>query len=308
MAWRELPDPVPGVGEILVETAAAGVNYIDTYQRSGLYQVKMPYVPGLEGAGTVVAVGAGVDLFAVGDTVAWASCPGSYATSVVLPADRAVRVPDGIDLDIAAAVPLQGMTAHYLAIDTYPLGPGSRCLVHAGAGGVGLLLVQIAKRLGAEVFTTVGAPEKAELARAAGADHVILYRDVDFAQAITEIAGPRPLDVVYDGVGKSVFDASLTLLRRRGMMVTFGNASGPVDPISPLVLSSNGSLFLTRPTLFDYIAERSELERRAADLFAWIAAGELDVRIGARYPLSDAAEAHRALEGRRTTGKVLLVP
>ena len=308
MEWREVPDPEPGAGQILVETAAAGVNFIDTYQRSGLYQVALPYVPGLEGAGTVVATGSGVDGLVAGDRVAWASCPGSYATAVVAPADRVVRVPDGVELDVAAAVPLQGMTAHYLATDTYPLTSGSRCLVHAGAGGVGLLLIQIAKRLGAEVFTTVGSPEKADLASAAGADHVILYRDVDFAEAVTEIAGPRPLDVVYDGVGKSVFDASLTLLRPRGMVATFGNASGPVDPISPLTLSANGSLFLTRPTLFDYIAERSELERRADELFAWIAAGELDVRIGARFALSEAAEAHRALEGRATTGKVLLVP
>ena len=308
MEWREVPDPEPGAGQILVETAAAGVNFIDTYQRSGLYQVALPYVPGLEGAGTVVATGSGVDGLVAGDRVAWASCPGSYATAVVAPADRVVRVPDGVELDVAAAVPLQGMTAHYLATDTYPLTSGSRCLVHAGAGGVGLLLIQIAKRLGAEVFTTVGSPEKADLASAAGADHVILYRDVDFAEAVTEIAGPRPLDVVYDGVGKSVFDTSLTLLRPRGMMATFGNASGPVDPVSPLTLSGNGSLFLTRPTLFDYIAERSELERRADELFAWIAAGELDVRIGARFALSEAAEAHRALEGRATTGKVLLVP
>lgn len=308
LTWRELPDPEPSAGQVVVELAAAGVNFIDTYQRSGLYQVPLPYVPGLEGAGTVAAVGPDVDGVSVGDRVAWPSSPGSYATRVALFADRVVAVPDGVDTQIAAAVQLQGMTAHYLTHDTYRLTAGSRCLVHAGAGGVGLLLIQIAKRLGAEVFTTVGSPEKAELARAAGADHVILYRDVDFAEAVTEIGGPRPLDVVYDGVGKSVFDASLSLLRRRGTMATFGNASGPVEPVSPLVLSSNGSLFLTRPTLFDHIVERSELERRAADVFGWIAAGELDVRIGARFDLADAADAHTALEGRHTTGKVLLVP
>lgn len=308
MQWRELPDPSAGDGEVVVEVAAAGLNFIDTYQRSGLYDMSMPFVPGLEGAGTVVDVGDGVTSIAVGDHVAWATGTGSYATQVVVPADRVVPVPSDVDLETAAAVPLQGMTAHYLVTDTFPLADGNRCLVHAGAGGVGLLLIQMAKRIGAEVFTTVGTSEKADLAAAAGADHTILYRDVDFADAITTIAGPRPLDVVYDGVGKSVFDVSLTLLRKRGMMVTFGNASGPVDPVSPLTLSANGSLFLTRPTLFDYIAERPELERRAADVYGWIGAGELDVRVGERFPMSDAADAHRALEGRKTTGKVLLIP
>jgi NADPH2:quinone reductase len=308
MHWRELADPEPGPGQVVVDVTAAGLNFIDTYQRSGLYDVPMPWVLGLEGSGTVAAVGEGVTMWSVGDRVAWPGSPGSYATRVALPADRVVAVPGAVDLDVAAALPLQGMTAHYLATDTFPLAEGSRCLVHAGAGGVGLLLIQIAKLLGAEVFTTVGSPAKAELARAAGADHTILYRDVDFAEAITEIAGERPLDVVYDGVGASVFDQSLTLLRKRGMMATFGNASGPVDPVSPLVLSANGSIFLTRPTLFDYIVERDELERRAADLYGWIADGRLDVRIGARFALGDAADAHRALEGRQTTGKVLLIP
>ena len=308
MQWRELADPEPGAGQIVVDVAAAGLNYIDTYQRSGLYDVPMPYVLGLEGAGVVVATGDGVTEWSLGDRVAWPGSPGSYATQVALPADRVVAVPDSVDLETAAAIPLQGMTAHYLVTDTFPVGATTRCLVHAGAGGVGLLLIQIAKLLGAEVFTTVGTPEKAELATAAGADHTILYRDVDFADAITEIAGTRPIDVVYDGVGKSVFDRSLTVLRPRGMMVTFGNASGPVDPVSPLVLSANGSIFLTRPTLFHYIAERHELERRADDLYRWIGAGELDVRIGHRFSLADAADAHRAIEARQTTGKVLLLP
>jgi NADPH2:quinone reductase len=308
MRRRELPDPELGAGQILVDLAAAGLNYIDTYQRSGLYDVPMPFVLGLEGAGVVAATGDGVTQWSVGDRVAWPGSPGSYATRVCLPADRVVAVPESVDLETAAAIPLQGMTAHYLVTDTFALGAGNRCLVHAGAGGVGLLLIQMAKLLGAEVFTTVGTAEKAELARAAGADHTILYRDVDFADAITEIAGPRPIDVVYDGVGKTVFDQSLTVLRKRGMMVTFGNASGPVDPISPLALSANGSIFLTRPTLFDYIAERSELERRADDLYRWIGAGELDVRIGHRFALADAADAHRAIEARQTTGKVLLLP
>lgn len=308
MQWRELDDPAPGDGQIVVDVAAAGLNYIDTYQRSGLYDVPMPYVLGLEGAGVVTAVGEGASQWAVGDRVAWPGSAGSYATRVALPADQVAAVPESVDLETAAAIPLQGMTAHYLVTDTFELGAGSRCLVHAGAGGVGLLLIQMAKLLGAEVFTTVGTEEKAELARAAGADHTILYRDVDFAEAITEIAGPRPLDVVYDGVGRSVFEQSLTLLRPRGMMVTFGNASGPVDPVSPLALSANGSIFLTRPTLFHYIAERSELERRAADLYHWIGEGDLDVRIGHRFALAEAADAHRAIEARETTGKVLLIP
>ena len=306
--WRELPDPQPGDDQIVVDVAAAGLNYIDTYQRTGLYSVALPHVLGLEGAGVVSAVGTGVSRWSVGDRVAWPGSPGSYATKVAIPAERAVAVPGDVDLEIAAAVPLQGMTAHYLVTDTFPLGDGDRCLVHAGAGGVGLLLIQLAKLLGAEVFTTVGTVEKAELASAAGADHTILYRDVDFAEAIVDLAGPRPLDVVYDGVGKSVFDQSLTLLRPRGMMVTFGNASGPVEPVSPLTLSANGSLFLTRPTLFDHIADRAELERRAADLYSWMGSGRLDVRVGHMFPMREAADAHRAIEGRTTTGKVLLTP
>jgi NADPH2:quinone reductase len=308
LEWRELPDPEPGAGDVVVEVAAAGLNFIDTYQRSGLYTVPLPFVPGLEGAGTVVATGSDVTTAAIGDRLAWSGSLGSYAERVAMPAAAAVPVPEDVELDTAAAVMLQGMTAHYLAVDTFPLSEGDRCLVHAGAGGVGLLLVQIAKRLGAEVFTTVGTPEKAELASAAGADHTILYRDVDFVEAITEIAGERPLDVVYDGVGRAVFEPSLRLLRRRGTMVTFGNASGPVEPVSPLDLSANGSIYLTRPTLADHVATPDDLRRRAHDLFAWVGDGSLDVRIGSRFPLADAADAHRALEGRQTSGKVLLVP
>lgn len=308
MRWRELPDPTPRAGEIVVELAAAGLNYIDTYQRSGLYSVPLPYTLGLEGAGTVVALGDGVASVAVGDRVAWATAPGSYAEQVALKADAAMVLPADVGLDTAAAVPLQGMTAHFLTTDTFALGEGHRCLIHAGAGGVGLLLIQIAKIKGAEVFTTVGSPEKAELVAAAGADHTILYNEVDFAEAIRDIAGDRPIDVVYDGVGRSVFTQSLTVLRPRGMMVTFGNASGPPDPVAPLELSANGSLFLTRPTLFHHITSQAEIQRRADDLFAWIDSGRLEFRIGARYDLEDAADAHRALEGRGTTGKVLLVP
>jgi NADPH2:quinone reductase len=308
MEWREVPDPAPGAGDLLVEVAAAGLNYIDTYHRSGLYSVGLPYTLGLEGAGTVIEVGSDVSGFSVGDRVAWASGPGSYAEQVAIPAKVAMKVPSDVSMEVAAAVPLQGMTAHYLTKDTFPLEAGDRCLVHAGAGGVGLLLIQIAKLLGAEVFTTVGSEDKAELARGAGADHVILYRDVDFGDAIEAAAGPRPLDVVYDGVGKSVFQRSLGLIRMRGMMVTFGNASGPPDPISPLELSANGSLFLTRPTLFHHTTTPEEIQRRADDLFRWIGQGALEVRIGTKFDLQDAADAHRALEGRQTTGKVLLIP
>ncbi len=304
--WTDVPDPTPGPDQVLVTVAAAGLNFIDTYQRTGLYPVPMPFTPGLEGAGVISAVGAQVTDFAVGDAVAWSAALGTYAEQVVVPAAIAVPVPDGVDLEIAAAVMLQGMTAHYLVTDTFPLAKGDRCLVHAGAGGVGLLLIQMAKMIGAEVFTTVGTPEKAELATGAGADHVILYRDVDFGDAVEAIAGVRRLDVVFDGVGKSVFRQSLSLLRARGMMATFGNASGPVEPISPLDLAP--SLFLTRPSLFQYIETREELLRRSGDIFQWIAAGKLNVRIGARIPMPEAADAHRMLEGRKTTGKVLLIP
>jgi NADPH:quinone reductase len=306
LEWVTLGDPVPGPRDLVVDLSFAGLNYVDVYQRSGLYPMELPFIPGSEGAGVVRAVGAEVTRFAVGDRVAWSSVLGSYAEQVLVPEASAVVVPDNTDFDVAAAVVLQGMTAHYLALDTFPLVAGNRCLIHAGAGGVGLLLIQIAKRCGAEVFTTVGSEEKVELAKEAGADHVIRYDDTDFGAAVEQIAGDRPLDVVYDGVGQAVFARSLELLRRRGTMVTFGNASGPVEPMSPLVLTRNGSLYLTRPTLFDYVATRDDLERRASDLFTWIAAGSLRVRIGARVALAEAAEAHRMIESRSTTGKTLL--
>ena len=307
LALTDQPDPTPDAGQIVVDVTAAGVNFVDTYQRSGLYKIALPYTAGLEGAGTVSAVGSGVTDAAVGDRVAWCGGQGSYAERCALDPAGVVPVPEGISLDTAAAAMLQGLTAHYLVTDTFPLKPGHRCLIHAGAGGTGLLLIQMAKRLGAEVFTTVGTPEKAQLAGGAGADHVVLYSEVDFAEAIVDIAGPRPLDVVYDGVGAAVFDASLGLLRRRGTMVTFGNASGPVEPIAPLRLSQEGSLYLTRPTLWDHVAERADLLSRSEDLFDWIAEG-MDVRIGLELPLADAAEAHRRLQGRATTGKILLRP
>jgi NADPH2:quinone reductase len=308
LEWMELDDPTPGPDDLIVDVAAAGLNFIDVYQRTGLYKMSLPYTPGQEGAGVVTAVGTDVAGFAVGDRVGWVSVLGSYAQVQRLPARLAVGVPDDVGLDVAAAVLLQGMTAHYLAVDTHPVQEGERCLVHAGAGGVGLLLIQIAKRRGAEVFATVGSEAKASLAKEAGADHVIVYRDSDFGAAVEAIAGPRPLDVIYDGVGQATFDRGLDLLRPRGMMVTFGNASGPVAPFAPLRLSDAGSLFLTRPKLAEYIATREELEGRAAELFAWIADGSLHVRIGERVPLHDAGAAHRMIESRHTTGKVILEP
>ena len=309
LTWGDLADPEPAEGELLVRLGAAGVNFIDTYHRAGLYPRPLPFTLGVEGAGTVVAVGAGVRGVAVGDAVAWVDgSSGSYAELVLVAADRAVPVPGGVEPAVAAAVLLQGITAHFLSHDTYRLVPGSRCLVHAAAGGVGLLLVQMAKAAGAEVFATAGSPEKAELARRAGADHVVLYREEDFGDAVERIAGPRPLDVVYDGVGRATFDRGLDLLRPRGMMVTFGNASGPVDPVAPLTLMAKGSLFLTRPTMRDHIATTAELRERSDAVLGAVAAGTLDVRIGATLPLAEARRAHELLEDRASTGKILLLP
>lgn len=305
LKWTEVPDPVPGETEVLVDVTAAGVNFIDTYQRSGTYDRPLPFTPGLEVAGTVAAVGSGVEGFAVGERVVTVRAKGGYANLTLVPADAVLRVPDAIDLGIAAAVALQGFTAHYLVTDTFPLQPGQRCLVHAGAGGVGGLLIQMAKARGAEVFTTVGSPDKAEIARDAGADHVIEYRTVDFAAAVRKVIGDRGLDVVYDGVGAHTFDDGLSLLRPRGMMVLFGGASGQVPPFDLQRLNSAGSLFVTRPSLFHYMQE-AEAQRRADDVFGWIADGSLEVRIGREFAMAHAAEAHAALEGRTTTGKVLL--
>lgn len=303
LEWAPIEIAEPGPGQLVVKVAAAGVNFIDVYHRSGFYELDLPFTPGLEGAGIVEAVGAGVSL-EVGAPVAWAGSPGSYAERVIVEADGVVEVPGGVALDVAAAVMLQGMTAHYLCHDTYPLAEGESCLIHAGAGGVGNLLIQMAKARGAIVFATVGSPEKATVANAAGADYVIRYED--FEDAIGEIAGPRPLEVIYDGVGAATFERGLGLLKSRGTMVTFGNASGPPPPLDLLELGRNGSLFVTRPTLRDYVASREQLERRSGDLFRDIAAGDLEVRIGARFSMPEAAAAHRALESRATTGKVLL--
>ncbi|HLI40554.1 MAG TPA: quinone oxidoreductase [Streptosporangiaceae bacterium] len=304
----ERPAPRPGEGQVLVRVTAAGVNFMDIYQRQGIggYRPPLPVVPGGEGAGTVIAAGPGVTGLSAGDRVAWAGGPGSYAEQVVLPAGRAVPVPPGVDLELAAAVMLQGMTAHYLCHSTYPVRPGDVAVVHAAAGGVGLLLTQMVKRRGGVVVATTSGGPKTGLARGAGADHVAGYDS--FRGAVAAATGGAGAHVVYDGVGKATFDDSLACLRRRGMMVLFGAASGPVPPFDPQRLNSGGSLFLTRPTLAHYIADRDELLRRAGDLFDWLAAGHLDVRIGGTYPLADAARAQEDLESRRTTGKLLLIP
>jgi len=304
----ELPDPVPGPGQLRVRVEAAGLNFIDVYHRTGLYPNPLPFVPGLEGAGVVEGVGPDVTDFREGDRVAWATALGSYAGRHLVPAAQAIKPPRGVDSSTAAAVMLQGMTAQYLTATTYPLKPGDTCLVHAAAGGVGLLLVQMAKRRGARVLGTVSTEEKAALAKDAGADEAILYSREDFKAAVKRLTDGRGVAVVYDSVGVTTWERSLDCLAPRGMLVFYGQSSGPVPPIDPLVLSKKGSLFLTRPTLFHYTADRASLEARAGEVLGDVAAGRLRVRIDRRYPLAEAPEAHRAFEGRRTTGKVLLVP
>lgn len=298
----------PGEGQIQVRVEAAGLNFIDTYHRSGAYPLELPASLGVEAAGVVEAVGAGVERFAEGERVAYAGQLGAYAESQVIPADAAVAVPDAVDGRLAASVMLQGMTAHYLARSTFPLSEGDTALVHAAAGGVGHLLTQICKLVGARVIATCGSEEKAELVRGLGADEVVIYTETDFAPAVQEFTDGRGVDVVYDGVGRATFRDGLGCLRPRGMMVLYGQASGAVEPLDPQVLNQHGSIYLTRPSLGHYIAERSELESRAADLFGWITTGDLDVRVDNTFPLEDAAGAHRYLEGRNTKGKVLLVP
>jgi NADPH2:quinone reductase len=304
----DVPLPEPKANEAVVKIAASGVNFIDVYFREGRYPAPLPVTLGQEGAGTVTAAGSDVRNVRVGDRVAYASVQGSYAEYAAVPAEKLVVVPDGVDLKLAAAVMLQGMTAHYLVHGTYPLRAGETAIVHAAAGGVGLLLVQLAKSLGARVIGTAGSEEKAQLARGAGADEVIVYTETDFETEAKRLLGGRGADVIYDGVGKSTFDADLNLLRPRGTLALFGASSGAVPPFDPIKLSQKGSLFLTRPTLHNYIATRAELEQRAGDLFAMMAAGKLHVRVHREYPLSEAAQAHRDLEGRKTTGKVLLIP
>jgi NADPH:quinone reductase len=300
----ELDRPTPGEGELLVEVAATGVNFVDVYRRNGTYDVPFPHVPGTEFAGRVTAVGAGADGFAVGDRVVTAEGREAYARFAVVPAEVAAHVPDGVDDATAAAVALQGVTAHYLVTSVYPVEAGTTLLVHAGAGGVGLLLIQLAKARGATVFTTVGSPAKRELAQAAGADAVLDYDG--FADRVRELNGGLGLDVVFDGVGATTWQGSLAALRPRGLLALFGAASGPVPPIDPRRLMAGGSLVLTRPTMGDFLQTPDERAWRYRELLDAVAAGTLEVRIGATFPLADAAGAHRALEGRSTTGKVLL--
>ncbi|WP_322767820.1 quinone oxidoreductase [Frankia sp. Cr1] len=300
--------PHAGPGQLVVDVEAAGVNFMDIYQRQGNphYVGDLPYVPGAEGAGTVATVGPGVTGFTEGDMVAWTGVPGSYAEQVAIPADRAVPIPDGVAPRLAAAVMLQGMTAHYLANSTYPVAAGDPVVVHAAAGGVGLLLTQMVKMRGGIAVATTSTADKAELARHAGADHVTDYED--FATVVREVTDGVGAAVVYDGVGRATFDEGLSALRPRGYMVLYGAASGPVPPLELQRLAGGGSLFVTRPTLGHYIASRDELLSRATDLFNWIARGQLEVRIGGTYPLDGAARAHDDLASRRTTGKLLLLP
>jgi NADPH2:quinone reductase len=305
---EDVPVPAAGVGQVVVKIAAAGVNFIDLYQRTGQYRVPLPFTPGQEAAGVVTAVGAGVTDVKVGDRVAYAHVLGAYAEYAVLPADRVVSLPNGVDAKVGAAAMLQGMTAHYLATTVYPLHPGDTCLVHAAAGGAGLLLCQIAKMLGARVIGTVSTREKAALAREAGADDVILYTEQDFEVEVKRLTGGKGVQVVYDSVGRTTFEKGLNVLAPRGMMVLFGQSSGAVAPIDPQILNQKGSLVLTRPSLAHFIATRADLLARAGDVLGWIRAGKLTVRIGLELPLDQAAEAHRRLEARRTTGKVLLLP
>lgn len=305
---EEVEEPTQSEEDLLVSVTAAGLNFIDTYHRSGLYKLDLPLTPGIEGAGTVVEVGTDAGGFSPGDRVGWTDVAGSYAELIRVPESRAIAIPREVPDEVAAAVLLQGMTAHYLVTDTYPLKSGDTCLIHAGAGGVGLLLTQMAKAKGAEVITTVGSSDKVEVSRAAGSDLVINYTEQDFKEAVEERYGPNALDVVYDGVGAATFEKGLDLLRLMGMMVTFGNASGPPPEIAPLTLAQKGSLFLTRPTLLHHVSSPGELQARAEDVLSQVVSGELQVRIGAEYPLNQTADAHRALESRQTTGKVLILP
>ena len=308
LQYADIPDPTPQAHEAVVKIDAAGINFIDIYFRTGLYPTKLPFTNGQEGAGTVVAVGADAGDVKVGDRVAYTGVQGSYAEYAAVPADRLVPVPEGFDTKTAAAVMLQGMTVHYLTHSTFKLGPGHTILTHAAAGGVGLLLVQVAKMLGARVIGTCSTEEKAARARAAGADAVILYTEQDFAAETKRLTGGRGVDAVYDSVGKATWEGSLNSLKPRGTMVSFGNAGGPVAPFSPLELTKRGSLFLTRPSLFHYIASREDLVRRAGDVLDWVQSGKVKVHIGEEFALAQAAEAQTKLAARQTSGKLLLTP
>ncbi len=308
LTYEDVPEPTPKAGEAVVKVEAAGVNYIDIYQRSGQYKLEPPVTLGLEAGGTVTAVGPGVTEVKVGDKVAYTGVPGAYAQYAAVPAQRLVVLPQGVSTRQGAAAMLQGMTAHYLACSTYPLKSGDTALVHAAAGGVGLLLCQIARMRGARVVGTVSTDEKAKLAREAGAEQVILYTKQDFEVEVKRITGGKGLQVVYDSVGKTTFDKGFSCLAPRGMMVLFGQSSGPIGAFDPQILNQKGSLFLTRPSLVHYTAAREELLQRAGEVLGWIRDGKLRLRTDFEFPLKDAAEAHRALEGRKTTGKVLLIP
>jgi NADPH2:quinone reductase len=304
----ELPIPEPGPGQVLIRVEAIGVNFIEIYFRKGVYKATLPITPGSEASGTVEKLGPGVTGFEEGDLVASTGVQGSYAEYALVPAAQLIKVPSRVTPEQAAAAMLQGMTAHYLAYSTFALKAGDTALVHAGAGGVGLLLTQIASRLGARVITTVSTPEKAELSREAGAKDVILYTQKDFTEEVKRLTGGKGVDVVYDSVGKTTFDGSLNCLRPRGMLVLFGGSSGPVPPFDLIQLSSKGSLFVTRPTLWHYVATRTELEWRAGKVLDWVATGELKLRTEFIYPLAEAAQAQIDMEGRKTTGKILLEP
>ena len=308
LTLEEIPVPEPKAGEARVKIEAIGVNYIDVYQRTGLYPLQTPFTLGMEGAGVVDEVGEGVKEVKKGDRVAYAMILGSYAEYAIVPASKLAPLPANIDAKSASALMLQGMTAHYLTHSTYDLKKGETALIHAAAGGVGLLLTQIAKLRGANVIGTVSTEAKAQLAKEAGADHVILYTQTDFAAEVKKITDGKGLHVVYDSVGQTTFDKGLDCLRPRGYMVLFGQSSGPVSPFDPGKLAAKGSLFLTRPTLAHYTLDRAELLQRANDLFTWTASGKLKVRIEKILPMAEAAEAHRQLEGRKTTGKVILLP
>lgn len=307
LQYEEIPLPSPGPGQVVVKLEAIGLNFIDCYVRSGVYKTALPFTPGMEAAGTVTATAPDITEVRTGDRVAYAPHIGAYAEYAVVPAERLVRLPAGMDSRSAAATMLQGMTAHYLATSTYPLKKGDAALVHAAAGGVGLLLIQIAKMRGARVFGTVSTQEKAALAKEAGADEVILYTEKDFEAEVMRLTSGKGVNVVYDSVAKTTFDKSLNCLGLRGVLALFGQSSGPVPPVDPARLAKN-AVFLTRPGLGQYTATRAELLQRAGDLFDWIASGKLKLRISQTLPLKDAAEAHRLLEGRKTTGKVLLIP
>ena len=307
MKYSEVPDPVAGQGEALVKIEAVGVNFTDIYSRAGVNPPGLPWIVGVEGAGVVTAVGSGVDSIRVGDNVAYSGVFGSYAEIASVPASKLIKLPDGLDAKAGAAVMLQGMTAHYLCHSTYAVQPGDKVLIHAGAGGVGLLLTQMVKKLGVYVFSTVSTEAKAQLSREAGSDQVILYGEQDFSEEIKKATDGKGLQAVYDAVGETTFEKSITCLGRRGHMVLYGQASGPPPLIDPRRLG-NGSLFLTRPGLADYTADRDELEHRAEDVLNWVKSGDLKLRVEHVFPLEEAAEAHSQLASRATTGKILLIP